>query len=130
MVFWTSLYKLLILHVICCSCLRFRCSTVAAACSVRIVLLRLDGVVRVNCDSRLLSIVYVPVLLDAVAVSLVFDRVLCAGALLLTVGLACACRLLMILFLVIILLLSGRLSCILFSVFSTLGTAGGGHPRN
>ena len=74
----------------------------AAACSVRIVLLRLAGVVCINCYSRLLDLMDVLFLLAAVAVALVCDRVLRAGALSLTVGLACACHLLQISFLVII----------------------------
>ena len=73
-----------------------------ATCYVRVVLLRLAGVVHINYDSSLLDLVEGLVLLDAVAVVLVFDRVLRAGALSLTVGLACACRLLRTLFLVII----------------------------
>ena len=73
-----------------------------ATCYVRVVLLRLAGVVHINYDSSLLDLVEGLVLLDAVAVVLVFDRVLHAGALSLTVGLACACRLLRTLFLVII----------------------------
>ena len=74
----------------------------AATCSVRVVLLRLAGVVSINCNSCLMALVDVLVLLAAVAVALVFDQVLCAGALLLTVGMACACRLLQILFIFII----------------------------
>ena len=50
----------------------------------------------------MLDLVDILVLLAAVAVALVFDQVLCAGALLLTVGMACACRLLQILFIFII----------------------------
>ena len=74
----------------------------AAACSVRVVLLRLAGVVRIDHDSCLLDCVDSLVLPDAVDVVLVCDRVLRAGALLLTVSLACACRLLRTLFLIII----------------------------
>ena len=74
----------------------------AAACSVRVILLRLAGVVCINSDSRLLDLVDGLILLDDVVVVLVCDQVLHAGALLLTVGLACACRLLRTLFLVII----------------------------
>ena len=73
-----------------------------AACSVCVVLLRLADVVYISCDSRLLYIVDGLVLLAAVVVVLVCDQVLPAGALLLTVGLACVCRLLRTLFLVII----------------------------
>ena len=73
-----------------------------AVCSVRVVLLRLAGVVRINCNSRLLALVNVLVLLAAGAAALVCNQVLCAGALSLTVGLDYACRLLRILFLVII----------------------------
>ena len=53
----------------------------AAACSVCVVLLRLSGVIQINCDSRLLDLVDVLVFLDAVAVALVCDRVLRSGAL-------------------------------------------------
>ena len=74
----------------------------AAACSVHVVLLRLASVVRIYCDIRLLDLVGGLVLLDDVAIVLVCDRVLCSGALSLTVGLACACRFLRTLFLVII----------------------------
>ena len=91
-----------ILRVVCRSRFRSRFSSAAAACSVRVVLLRLAGVVRINCDSHLPALVDVLVHLADVAAALVCDRVLRAGALLLTVGLDCACRLLQILFLVII----------------------------
>ena len=74
----------------------------ASACSVLAVLLRLAGVVCINCDIRLLDFVASLVLLDAVVVVLVCDQVLRSGALLLTVGLACAFRLLRTLFLVIV----------------------------
>ena len=74
----------------------------------------------INCDSRLLDLVDGLVLLAAVVVVLVCDRVLRTGALLLTVGLACARRLLRTLFLVIIKLLSGRSSCAILAVFFTL----------
>ena len=74
----------------------------AAVCYVRVVLLRLAGIVCINCDSRLLDLVDFPVLLAAVVVALFCDPVLRSGALLLTVGMACACRLLLIFFLVII----------------------------
>ena len=97
----------------------------AAACSVCVVLLRLSGVFCINYDSRLMDPVDGLVLLDAVDVALVYDLVLHAGALSLTVGLDCACRLLRTLFLVIILLLSGRSSCAIVNGFSTLGTAVG-----
>ena len=73
----------------------------AAVCSVRVVLLRLACVARINCDSRLLALVDILVLLAAVDVALVCDRVLHAGALLLIVGMACNFRLLRILVLVI-----------------------------
>ena len=66
----------------------------AAACSVRVVLLRVDGVGCINCDSRVLALVDVLVLMAAGAAALVCDRVLRAGVLSLTVGLAFACRLL------------------------------------
>ena len=74
----------------------------AAACSVCDGLLRLAGVIHINCNSPLLALVEVLVLLAAVALTLVCNRVLRPGALLLTVGLDCTCRLLQILFLVII----------------------------
>ena len=74
----------------------------AVACSLCDVLLRLAGVVCINCDSLLIDLVDGLVLLEAVGVALVCDGVLRAGALSLTVGLACACRLLRTLFLVII----------------------------
>ena len=66
----------------------------AATCSVCVVLLRLAGVVRIDRDSRLLDLVAGLVLLEAVVVFLVCDRVLRAGALSLTVGMACVCLLL------------------------------------
>ena len=65
-----------------------------AAFSVCVVLLLLDGVVRINCDIRFLDLVIVLVPLAAVIVVLVYDQVLRAGALSPTVGIACACRLL------------------------------------
>ena len=98
----------------------------ASACSVRVVLLRLAGDVRINCNSRLLDLVDVLVLLAAVAVALVCDQVFRSGALSLTVVLSCACCLLRILLLVIILLLSGRSSCTIFGGVSTLRTSGKG----
>ena len=60
---------------------------------VCVVLLRLSGVVCINCDIRLLDIVVVLFPLAAVVIVLVCDRVLRASALSLTVGLACVCRL-------------------------------------
>ena len=66
----------------------------AAACSIRDVLLCLDGVVHIDCDSSLLDLVDGLVLMDALAVTLVCDRVLHAGALSLIVGTACDSRLL------------------------------------
>ena len=71
-----------------------RRSSTAAAVPDRVVLLRLAGVVHISCDIRLLDLVIGMVPLDAVFIVLVCDYVLGAGALLLTVGLACACRLL------------------------------------
>ena len=97
----------------------------AVVCSVHVVLLRLACVVRINCDSHLLALVDVLVLMASVAAALVCGQMVRASALLLTIGLACACRLLRILFLVVILLLSGRSSCAIFGVFFTLGTAVG-----
>ena len=117
MSWWTSLSKLLILSVVFHSCLWLRRSLMAAACSFCVILLHLAGVVSINCDSRLLALVEVLVLL-----AFVCGWVLRAGALSLTVGLACACRLLRILFLVIIWWFSGRSSCTIFGVLSTLGT--------
>ena len=118
--------KLLIFCVVCRRCFLLWRSSMAAVCSVCVVLLRLDGVVHINCDSCLLYIVGGLVLLAAVFIVLVCDWVLRAGALFLTIGLACACRLLRNFFLVIIWLLSGRSSCAILDVFSTLGTAVGG----
>ena len=70
--------------------------------SIRVVLLRLAGMFRINCDICFLYLVVGLVLLAALVIVLVCDRVLWAGALSLTVSLACACRLLRILFFVII----------------------------
>ena len=125
MAWWNSLSKLLILRVVFHSYLQLRYSSMASICSVCVVLLRLAGVVCINWDIWLLALVDVLVLLSAVAVALVFDWVLRAGALSLTVGLAYACRLLRILFLVIIWWLSGRSSCTIFGVLSTLRTSVG-----
>ena len=66
----------------------------AAAVSVCVFLLRLAGMVRINCDIRFLDLVVGRVPLASVVIVLVCDRVLRAVALSLTVGLACACRLL------------------------------------
>ena len=66
----------------------------ADALSGRVVLLRSAGVVRINWDIRLLALVFGLFPLAAAIVFLVRDCVLQAGALLLTVGLAWACRLL------------------------------------
>ena len=74
----------------------------ASTCSLRVALLRLAGAVHINCDSSFLDLVGGLVLMDAVADALVCDQVFRAGALLLTVGLACACHLIRNLFLVII----------------------------
>ena len=71
-----------------------RCSSTAATISVRVVLLRLSGVVRINFDIRFLDLVVGLDPLAAVVIVLICDRVLRAGALSLTVGLACACHLL------------------------------------
>ena len=73
-----------------------------AACSACVVLLRLAGVVCINYEINFLDIVDSFVLLAAVVVVLVCDRVLQDGVLLPTVGLACACCLLRTLFFVII----------------------------
>ena len=71
-----------------------RCST-AAVVSVRVLLLRLAGLVCINYDIRLLALVVglIP-LAAAVVIVFVCDRVLQAGALSMTVGLACTCPLL------------------------------------
>ena len=87
---WTSIYKLFNLRVVCRSYLILRRSLMDDACSALVVLLRLAGLVHINCDSRLLDLVDGLVLLDAVAVTIDCDRVLCAGALPLKVGLSCA----------------------------------------
>ena len=68
-----------------------RCST-AIAFSGCIVLLRLAVVARVNWYMRLLDLVFGLPLLDASAIIFVCDRLLRAGALLLTIDLAWACR--------------------------------------
>ena len=70
-----------------------RCST-AVAFSDCVVLLRLAGVARVSWDMRLLDLVFGLFLMADSAIVLVCDRVLWAGALLLTVDLVWVCRLL------------------------------------
>ena len=70
-----------------------RCCT-AAAFSDCVVLLNLTGVARVNRDIRLLDLVCGLLLMAASTIVILCDRVLQAGALLLTVGLVWACRLL------------------------------------
>ena len=55
--------KLLILRAVCRSYLLLKFFSVAAASSVRIVLLLLEGDVRINCESSLLDLVDVLVLL-------------------------------------------------------------------
>ena len=67
-----------------------RCST-AASFSDRVVLLNLAGVARVNRDIHLLDLVFGLPLLAASAIVFVCDRVLRAGALLLTADLVWAC---------------------------------------
>ena len=74
----------------------------AATCSVCVVLFHLAGVIRIECNSRLMDLVDGLVLLYDVAITLVCDQVLRAGALSLTVGMACAYRLLRTLFIVIV----------------------------
>ena len=101
-----------------------------SACSVCVVLLRLAGVVCINCKIRLMDLVVGLVPLSAVVIILVYDQVFQAGALLMTVGLACTCRLLRTLLFVNILLLRGRSFCAILAVLSTLGTDVGGHPWN
>ena len=71
----------------------WRCTTVAAF-SGRTILLRLAGATRVNWDIRLLDLVFGLLLLAASVIVLVCDRMLRAGALLLTVGIVWACCLL------------------------------------
>ena len=65
-----------------------------ATVSVRVVLLHLAGVFHINCDICLLYLVVGMIPLAAAFIFLVFDCVLRAGALLLTVCLAYACHLL------------------------------------
>ena len=67
-----------------------------------VILLRLARVVCIDCEICLLDLVDGIFLMANVTVVLVCDRVLRSGALLLTVGLTCAFRLLRTLFLVII----------------------------
>ena len=94
MAWCTSIYKLLVFCFVCLRCLLLRRSSTAAAVSARVVLLRLAGVVLINCDIRLLDLVVGLVPLAAVVIVLVCDRVLRVGALSLTVGIACVCYLL------------------------------------
>ena len=70
-----------------------RLSSISAAVYFRVVFLRFAGVVCINYDIRLLDIVVGLVYLAAV-VFLVCDCVLRAGALSLTVVIACVCCLL------------------------------------
>ena len=98
-----------------------RRSSTSAAISVCAVLLRLAGVVRINCDISFMDLVVSLVWLAAVVIVLVCDRVLRDGALVLTVGLDCACRLLQALLFVNILLLSGKSCCAILVVLSALG---------
>ena len=83
----------------------------------------MDGIGRINCNSRVLALMGVLVLLAAGAAALVRDQELRAGALSLTVGLAYSCRLLRSLVFLVIWWLSGRSPYTTFGVFSTLGTA-------
>ena len=69
----------------------WRCS-MAAAFSDRVILFRLAGEAYVNWDIHLLDLVFGLLLLASSAIVLVCDRVLRAGALLLTIDLAWACR--------------------------------------
>ena len=119
----TSISKLFIFCVVCIRCLIFWRSSTAAAFSVHVVLLRLAGVFRINCHIRFLFIVVGLIPLAAAFIVLVCDHVLQAGALSLTFGLACVCRLLRALLFVNIWLLSGTSWCAIFAVLSTLGTA-------
>ena len=74
---------------------------------------------------HVLDLVEVLDLLAAGDATLVRNRVLRAGALSLTVGMACACRLLQSFVFLVIWWLSGRSPCTTFGVLSTLGTAVG-----
>ena len=65
-------------------------------------------------------------MLAALVIVFVCDRVLRAGALLLTVGLVWACRILRALCFANILLLGGKSCGSILVIFSTLGTAVGG----
>ena len=69
-----------------------RCCSTAAALSNRVVLLCLAGVARVNWDMRLLDLVFGLPLMAPSAIVFLCDRVLQAGALLLTVDIVWACR--------------------------------------
>ena len=89
-------------------------------------MLRLSDVVRVSWDMQLLDIVFGLLLLSASAIVLVCDRMLQAGALLLTVDLVWSCRLLRPLCFANIRLLGGNSCGYILVVLSTLGTAGGG----
>ena len=97
-----------------------RCST-AAAFSGSVVLLHLAGMARFNRDIRLLDIVFGLLLLVALVIFLVCDCLLRASALLLTVGIAWACRLLRALFFANICLLGGNSCGSILVVLSTLG---------
>ena len=66
----------------------------AAAFSYRVVLFSLDGEARVNRDISFLNLAFGLLLLAASTIVLVCDCVLRAGALLLTVDIVWACRLL------------------------------------
>ena len=123
MAWCTSISKLFIFCVICLRCLLLRRSSTSASFSACIVLLRLAGVVCINSDIRLVDLVVCLVPLTAVVIVLVCDCVLRYGALLLTVVLACACRLLPALLFLNIWLLSEKLCCAILAVLSTLGTA-------
>ena len=107
------------------SCLQVRCYLTASVCYVCVVLLRVDGSGRINRDRRVLALVDVLILMAAGAATLVCYQVLCAGALLLTFGLACACHILRILVFLVILWLNRRSPCTNFGVFSTLRTSVG-----
>ena len=127
MAWWNSISKLLNLRVVCRSCLLLSpCYSMVAACYVFCHLVALGSCGCIDCEIFLLDLVDGIFLLATVTVVLVCDRVLRSGALLLTVGLTCAFRLLRTLFLVIIWFFSGRSSCSIVDGFSTLITAVGG----
>ena len=91
MAWCTSVSKLLSFCVVCLRCLLLRRCSTATAFSDRAFLLLLAGVARVNWYIRFLDIVVGLLLLAASSIVIVCDRVLRAGALLLTVDIVWAC---------------------------------------